>query len=164
MTAARNKMDLILWRHADAQDGAPDSERALTDKGRDQAATVAAWLKERLPKDARIVASPATRARETAAALGLQFDTTSEIGVGATAREVLRAAGWPNAGGAVVVVGHQPTLGRIAALLLAGAEADWSIKKGALWWLAWRGRSKGDEVLLRAVIGPDLAPEQAATD
>ena len=149
-------MELILWRHAEAEDGVPDGERALTKKGRKQAASLAAWLKPHLPKQARILVSPATRAQQTAAALELPFVTTREIGVGATVGELLEAAGWPDAGGAVVVVGHQPTLGRAAAVLLGGAEADWSVKKGAVWWFTRRVRDGGGQVVLRAVIGPDL--------
>jgi phosphohistidine phosphatase len=149
-------MELILWRHAEAEDGIPDGERALTKKGRKQAAALAAWLKPHLPKQARILASPATRAQQTAAALELPFVTTREIGVGATAGEVLQAAGWPDTGGTVLVVGHQPTLGRVAAVLLGGAEADWSIKKGAVWWFTHRVRDGDGQVVLRAVIGPDL--------
>ena len=149
-------MELILWRHAEAEDGVPDGERALTKKGRKQAAAVAGWLKPHLPRQARILASPATRAQQTVAALELPFVTNREIGVGATASDVLKAAGWPDGAGTVVVVGHQPTLGRVAAVLLAGAEADWSIKKGALWWFARRMREGNGQVVLKAVIGPDL--------
>jgi phosphohistidine phosphatase len=149
-------MDLILWRHAEAEDGVPDGERALTKKGHKQAAAVAAWLNDRLPKRVRILVSPAARTQQTAAALEAPFTTTREIGVGAAATEVLDAAGWPDAGGTVVVVGHQPTLGRVAALLLTGAEADWPIKKGALWWFTHRVRDGDGQVVLRAAIGPDL--------
>ena len=78
-------MDLILWRHAEAEDGVPDGERALTKKGRKQAAALAAWLNERLPKRPRILVSPAVRAQQTAAALGQAFTTAREIGVGASA-------------------------------------------------------------------------------
>jgi phosphohistidine phosphatase len=56
----------------------------------------------------------------------------------------------------VVVVGHQPTLGAVASLLVSGAEADWSIKKGAVWWLSNRDRSGSSAVVLRVVIGPDF--------
>ncbi len=149
-------MDLILWRHAEAEDGVPDAERALTKKGHKQAAAMAAWLSERLPKRAHILVSPATRAQQTAAALEQPFTTTREIGVGAAATDVIEAAGWPAAGGTVVVVGHQPTLGRVAALLLTDAEAEWPIKKGAIWWLTRRVRNGNGQVVLRAVIGPDL--------
>ena len=30
-------MELILWRHAEAEEGYPDLERALTEKGHEQA-------------------------------------------------------------------------------------------------------------------------------
>ena len=42
-----SKMDLILWRHAEAfelPDGGDDLDRALTPKGERQAARVADWL------------------------------------------------------------------------------------------------------------------------
>jgi len=149
-------MELILWRHAEAEDGVPDGERALTKKGRKQAAALAAWLKPHLPREVRILVSPATRAQQTAAALDLPFVTTREIGVGATAGDLLRAAGWPDAGDTVLVVGHQPTLGRVAAALLGGAEADWSVRKGAVWWFVRRVRDGGGQVVLRGAIGPDL--------
>ncbi|MGB6053615.1 MAG: histidine phosphatase family protein, partial [Burkholderiaceae bacterium] len=42
-------MELILWRHADAEPGEPDLERALTAGGRRQAAKMAAWLDRKLP-------------------------------------------------------------------------------------------------------------------
>jgi phosphohistidine phosphatase len=150
------ELDLVLWRHAEAEDGVPDGERALTKKGRKQAAALAAWLKPHLPRRARILVSPATRAQQTAAALELPFTTTREIGVGGTAGELLQAAGWPDGGGMVVVVGHQPTLGRVAALLLAGAESDWSVRKGAVWWFTRRVRDGNAQVVLRAAVGPDL--------
>jgi phosphohistidine phosphatase len=150
-------MDLILWRHAEAEDGAPDKSRALTTKGKHQASVVADWLKARLPKDSRVIASPAKRCRQTAATLTEEFEEMSEVGVGASAAAVLSAAGWPDAGGAVVVVGHQPTLGQVASLLLAGQEADWGLKKGAIWWFSHRGREMRGELVLKAVLPPDLA-------
>src|SRR5262245_20663082 len=101
-------MDLILWRHADAEDGAPDEARKLTSKGEKQAQRVAAWLKERLPKDAVVIASPALRAQGTAQALTRKFETAREVGTGATPQSVLKAAGWPRGDRTVVVVGHQP--------------------------------------------------------
>ena len=58
--------------------------------------------------------------------------------------------------GAFVVVGHQPDLGRVAAVLLAGAEAEWSVKKGGLWWLTHRERGGTSQVVVRAVLAPDL--------
>ena len=145
-------MDLILWRHADAEDGTPDAERKLTSKGEKQAKRVAEWLKEQLPDDSVVLASPARRARQTAQALRKKVETVEDLGAGATPRGVLKAAGWPDREGFVVVVGHQPTLGQTIALALTGRDDAWSLRKGALWWL----RSRDGEVSVRAVTGPDL--------
>jgi phosphohistidine phosphatase len=149
-------MDLILWRHADAQDGSPDLARELTSKGHRQAADMAKWLKLHLPSDNEILVSPAARAQQTAQALTHEFKTVEEIGPGASYETVLAAAGWPNRKGAVVLVGHQPTLGQAAAWLLAGEVAEWGIKKGAVWWLTNRVRGERRETVLRAAISPDL--------
>ena len=149
-------MDLILWRHAEAVDGQPDLERELTPKGVKQAKVIARWLRSRLPRQTRIIVSPAARAQQTAAALTDNFEIDRRIAPGAPPTAVLAAAGWPEHRGAVVVVGHQPTLGMAAALLIAGEPLPWSIKKGAIWWLSHRVRGKHRQVVLRAVISPDL--------
>lgn len=146
-------MDLILWRHADAEDGSPDAERKLTSKGEKQAQRVAAWLKERLPKDAVVLVSAARRASETARALTRKYETSSDVGISATPRSVLKAAGWPRGDGTVVVVGHQPVLGQTAALVLTGTEASWTVRKGSAWWITSRDE---DDVAVRAVISPDM--------
>lgn len=145
-------MDLILWRHADAENASPDSARRLTEGGRDQARRVAAWLRPRLPGDYRVLVSPATRAQQTAATLGTPFVTSAALGTDADAADVLAAANWPERPGTTVIVGHQPTLGRIAAVLLSGRRSDWNIDKGALWWL----RGEHGTVTLRAAIDPGL--------
>ena len=149
-------MELILWRHADAEDATPgksDLERSLTAKGEKQARRVADWLGKRLPQDVRILASPAQRAQQTARALAKHFETSGDVGAAAVPQSVLTAAGWPDGDGTIVVIGHQPTLGQAAALALTGRPADWSVKKGALWWLESRGRG---EAQVRAVIAPDM--------
>lgn len=145
-------MDLILWRHAEAEDGSPDSARKLTKHGRDQARRVAAWLKPRLPKRCEVLVSPAARAQETASALAIRFETSVVVGTNAIAAEIITAIGWPSRSKAVLIVGHQPTLGRVAATLLSGAEADWHFAKGAVWWL----RHVDGETRLFAVAHPKL--------
>ncbi|HEX3631623.1 MAG TPA: phosphohistidine phosphatase SixA [Casimicrobiaceae bacterium] len=148
-------MDLILWRHADAEPGEPDLGRPLTAKGVRQAERMAAWLDGRLPDGCRILVSPAERAQQTAHALGRKFKTVPEIAPGATAAAVLAAAGWPDAREARLIVGHQPTLGETAALLLSGSDAPWGMRKAAVWWLSNRAREEGAGVVLKVVIGPD---------
>ena len=150
-------MDLILWRHADAEPGEPDLERRLTSKGAKQATRVAKWLDHHLPDSCRIIVSPARRAQETALALKRKFKTKDELAPDVAPESILAAAEWPECRDVVLVVGHQPTLGRVASLLLAGEDREWSIPKGALWWLTNRERSQGPQVALRVVMTPDFA-------
>jgi len=56
----------------------------------------------------------------------------------------------------VVLVGHQPDLGNAVAYLMSGSQGDWSLKKGALCWVANRERGEESQVVLRAAISPDL--------
>jgi phosphohistidine phosphatase len=145
-------MDLLLWRHAEAEDGEDDLKRRLTQRGEKQARVMAKWIREHQPKDLRIIVSPAVRTQQTAEALKLPFETLRKIGPGACVSELIAASGWPAASGSVLIVGHQPTLGSLAALLLAGSESEWTIKKGALWWLSNRIRRGETQTVLRAVI------------
>jgi phosphohistidine phosphatase len=148
-------MDLILWRHAEAEDGVPDLERRLTAKGRKQAERVAQWLLQRLPARFVLLSSPAVRAQQTAEALGVPIKTDRTLAPGASAAAIAKASGWPDYKGAVVVVGHQPDLGGVVAYLLE-ASGSFSIKKGALWWISNRVRDERDQVVVRAVVSPDL--------
>ncbi|MEK6591674.1 MAG: histidine phosphatase family protein [Pseudomonadota bacterium] len=147
-------MELILWRHADAENTIPDEDRRLTAKGHRQAERMAIWLRERLPQDAHALSSPARRAQQTAQALTPKFRISSALSTTATPQSVLKAASWPGGGGTLVLVGHQPALGAAAALALTGTATAWSFKKGAIWWLAYR--EPGDEVIVRAVMAPDM--------
>lgn len=149
-------MDLILWRHAEAVDGAPDHDRELTAKGVKQAEKVAAFLHQHLPDKRHILVSPTIRTRQTVAALTDHFTLTPDIAPGASAQAVLRAANWPDAGSTVLVVGHQPTLGEVAAQLLGCNDYSLSIKKGALWWFNSREHEGTAQVTLRLVITPDF--------
>ena len=149
-------MDLILWRHAEAEPGEPDLGRRLTAKGLKQADRMGAWLERHLPDSTRILVSPADRAQQTAQALKRKFRTVDDLAPGAPVAAVLAAANWPDAREPVVVVGHQPTLGAVASFLISGDEAYWSIRKGAVWWLSNRDRAGPAAVFLRVVIGPDL--------
>ena len=51
-------MDLILWRHAEAEDAAEgqgDLDRVLTSRGEKQAARMAAWLDRQLADGVKIL-------------------------------------------------------------------------------------------------------------
>jgi phosphohistidine phosphatase len=152
-------MELILWRHAEAEDVAKhtetDAARELTKKGRKQAQRMAEWLDSRVDRDWKILVSPAIRTLQTVEPLGRDFDTSEAVGLDATASSILQAAHWPMGRENVLVVGHQPTLGQVAARLLEGRDGDLAIKKGAVWWFVSRERDGTRETVLKAVLDPD---------
>lgn len=149
-------MELILWRHAEAEDRAPDHERRLTERGHRQARAMAKWLKPRLPDGYRMLVSPAVRTQQTAQALHEDFDTRLEVGVGVPPRSVLQAAGWPAASGCCLVVGHQPTLGLVASQILCGVSDELTVQKSAIWWFA----AASNKIVLRAALTPDMLGEE----
>lgn len=152
-------MDLILWRHAEAfemREVQDDLDRALTPKGERQAQRVATWLNRQLPSTARVLVSPARRAQQTAAALERKLRTQAALAPDGTVEGLLHAARWPEAREPVLVVGHQPTLGLAAAYLLCGQPLPWSVRKGGLWWLRGRERDGVLQVVLHAVLNPEM--------
>ncbi len=115
---------------------------------------MADWLRlQRLPT-IKLLSSPAKRAVQTALTLGLPMQIRPQLGVGAGIADLLGAAEWPDHSGAIILVSHQPALGQLAALLLAGAPADWTIKKAGIWWFSNRVRHDETQTVLRAVHNP----------
>jgi phosphohistidine phosphatase len=149
-------MDLLLWRHAEAVDGMPDLSRELTERGLKQAGRMAQWLAKNRPKRLRVLVSPTLRTRQTATAFSDDFEIISALAPDASVADILAATGWPDGSGACLLVGHQPSLGRLAALLLSGQEADWTIKKGALWWFTNRVREGETQTVLRCALPVEL--------
>lgn len=152
-------MDLILWRHAEAhpaREGQDDLARALTSKGERQAQRMADWLNQRMAHSTRILVSPAVRCQQTAGAIGRSFKTLEALAPDGSGEALLQVARWPESSEPVLVIGHQPTLGLVAAHLLADAAQAWPIKKGAVWWLRCRDRAGQAQVVLQAVQSPDL--------
>jgi len=157
-------MDLILWRHADAEvaaEGEDDLSRQLTVKGEKQAVRMAVWLDRHLPEGARILVSPARRTEQTAKALNRKYKLRDELVPDSSAEEVLSLIKWdpengPQGKGPILIVGHQPYLGEIAAKLLGMQEHSCAIRKGAVWWLRSRVREEYSEILLLNVINPDF--------
>lgn len=152
-------MDLILWRHAEAFEGEDDLARPLTAKGMKQAKKVAAWLREQL-KDVveyRLIASGALRSQMTAQHLRADFEIDAKINPNCHNAAYLEVAHWPrDIGKFVVVVGHQPNIGEVAALLLTGKELDWNTRKGGIWWIQRRVIDGRVKYVLKAALSPDL--------
>ena len=117
-------MRLYLVRHAEAAPGDPDELRPLTQEGRRQARELG---KRMLCEDAApgvILTSPLLRARQTGGELARAFDIESipdeRLAPGASADDVRAAI--EGRGKQVIVVGHQPDCGQIAAALTGGPE------------------------------------------
>ena len=122
-------MDLLLWRHAEAEDGFPDLQRKLTARGEKQARKMADWILEHAPKNLRIVVSPALRCQQTAQALGRPFETERRIGTDGNAVQLLTAVGCVIVADGVIVgegvtgIGGRPHAEEIA-LKAAGDKAN----------------------------------------
>ena len=150
-------MDLILWRHAEAEPGEIDLQRVLTPRGQKQARKVGGWLDRHLPDKVRILCSPAVRTIQTAEALARKFKVMPELAPNAAPLALLTAAHWPDAREPVLIIGHQPTLGQVASLLIAGTVQPWSLRKGSVWWISQHDDNEGLGNFIRAVITPELA-------
>ncbi len=154
-------VELILWRHAEAASGDPDAARPLTERGRQQAQRMARWLSPRLPPELRIIVSPARRAQETALLLGRYFETIDGLAPGADVAMHTRIAGWPDGARPVMLVGHQPTLGELAARLIDGQPASWHIGAGAVWWMRSKPRRGRSEAVLLLAIEPEILERES---
>jgi phosphohistidine phosphatase len=151
-------MDLVLWRHAEAfdlADGGDDFSRALTPRGVKQATRMAAWLDRQLPETAKIYASPALRADQTAQMLGRKYKQRAELLPEAPYANLLQVAQWPDADSTVLLVGHQPSLGSVIAHAMGLEAAHCAVKKGAVWWLRTRERAGHLETVIVTVQTPE---------
>ena len=117
-------MRIFLVRHAEAAPGDPDELRALTPVGRAQARELGSRLAAEGVRPAVVLTSPLLRARETggelARATGAPAQPDERLKPGATAEDVRALV--TGRGRDVVVVGHQPDCGRIAAGLTGDEE------------------------------------------
>lgn len=158
-------MDLVLWRHAHAEEGLAagggkassisDLDRSLTEKGYRQAKKVSRWMEKKLPQNFRILASPSLRTIQTAKCLGRKVEVLNLLYQGSS-RQILEYLAWPELQSPTVIVGHQPTIGRIASLILTGEEFPLAVETGDLWWFRWKEGFSGGHPVLVCVISPGL--------
>lgn len=152
-------MDLILWRHAEAQElaeGQDDMARALTSRGEKQAARMANWLDRQLPDGARILVSPSRRTEQTAMALGRKYKIRPELAPDCAVGQLLEVAQWPDSKHPVLLVGHQPTLGQAIAQLLGLSASECVVRRGAVWWLRNRERGAFTQTVVVTVQSPEV--------
>lgn len=159
-------LDLILWRHAEAETEAlgNDLARPLTSKGHQQALAMAHWLEARLPRTAQVLCSPALRARQTADALLMRYTIDERLAPDGLLSRALSLT--KTRRGTTVLVGHQPMLGQLASFLMTGIQGDsdtageWAVRRGGIWWLRIKPRHGALHTTVRAV----LCPEYLRTD
>lgn len=155
-------MDLILWRHAHAQEQEQqqgidaDLSRPLTGRGEKQAQRIAQWLDRQLPDGTRILVSPAVRAEQTAHALHRKYKIEPGIAPGASIDQLLNAAHWPHSKPAVLLIGHQPQLGQTIARLLGIAANECVVRRGAVWWLRTRVGEVARKTTVITIQSPDM--------
>lgn len=152
-------MDLILWRHAEAEDpweGQDDLNRELTTRGEKQAKRMAGWLDRQLPEVTRILVSPAKRTEQTAQALERKYKVRPELAPGCTVAQLLASAQWPESKHTVLIIGHQPVLGQTIAQLLGLSAHECAVKRGAVWWMRNRERDALSKTVVVTVQSPEV--------
>jgi phosphohistidine phosphatase len=121
-------MKLYLIQHGEATTEEVDSSRPLTAKGRTDVEKIASFLKGAGVDPRIILHSGKTRARQTAEIIAAQLGPSCQVKerdglapndpVKALTNEILGMAN------DLMVVGHLPFLGKLAAMLLAGSESE----------------------------------------
>jgi phosphohistidine phosphatase len=134
-------MDLYLVRHAIAEDHSAtgDADRALTPEGKAKMAQATRGLRKLKLRPDLILTSPLRRARETAEILAQGLDEPKvevmrELSPAAAVASVIPALRPHARRPSLALVGHEPNLGHLASLLLAGTESRFALefKKGGV--------------------------------
>ncbi len=129
-----DRMRVILFRHGPAGQRDParwpdDGERPLTKRGVERTQAAARGLRRFADGAATVLTSPLVRAVETAAiaceALGGEtaLERFEPLAPGGSYRAVFARLADMKSGACVVLVGHEPDLGKLAGMLLFGAPA-----------------------------------------
>lgn len=122
--------ELILLRHAHADAAAPgqdDAGRPLSDTGLAEARAAGDWLRQHGLRPDRVLCSPARRTRQTLDALGELgcSDVREEPAIYEASPGTLAALADAHADAAcLLIVGHNPGLEQLAALLYSGQSGD----------------------------------------
>jgi phosphohistidine phosphatase SixA len=151
--------ELILLRHAHAEPAGPgmsDPDRALSMEGLAEAEAAGRWLAARGLVPDRVLVSPARRTRETLervlAAVGYADTRTEPRIYEATPGTLIALADEHRDAGRLLLVGHNPGLEHLAALMSTGQSGD------------FRGMPPAGIVVLHLPADADLEPGIATVD
>ena len=144
--------ELILLRHAHAESaaaGQEDLQRPLSATGQAEARAAGEWLREHGLRPDRVLCSDAARTRDTLAALG-------DIGAGEVYEDASIYEASPGTLAALadanrdaerlLLVGHNPGLEQLAALMHSGQTGD------------YRGMPPGGIAVLRLPVDVNIEP------
>ena len=153
-------MRLYLVQHGAAKSKEEDTERALTDEGRQTVETMGRFLRSRGIRPARIEHSGKLRARQTAEILAGLIEPpegTPEVAdiapmddVGPAAE---RLAGLSED---VMTVGHLPHLARLATRLVVGDRGDRPVVRFQMGGVVCLERDESDQWSVSWVLVPEL--------
>ena len=152
-------MNLILWRHAQAEEKAEsDLARLLTAKGHHQAEQAAGWLTEHLSEEHSVWVSEAARSQQTAAHFSRDYTIMSALNPESSAEMPLQLIAEANEDSTIIIVGHQPWIGDLCAYLLNQHwnSETWAIKKGSFWWFKIEQNKHSFQATLKASLPPSL--------
>jgi len=158
-------MLLYALRHAEAEPLSPsglDADRALTEAGRKRMKAVARAVARMEPAFDAVLVSPLLRARQTAEAVmaACRFDgaprVTEALLPGSDPESLLEELAeeeWKT----VLVVGHEPHLGRLFGRLVAGRrDAEVPMKKASLAVFEIRPQLGADRAELKSYLPPRI--------
>ncbi|MCE7950347.1 MAG: histidine phosphatase family protein [Xanthomonadales bacterium PRO7] len=153
------KREIVLLRHAHAENTAPgqnDSERALTLRGVAEARAAGHWLREQNAMPARVLCSPALRARQTLEhALGDVVVQIEPRIYAATAGELDALIDEHADAQRLLLVGHNPGFETFVALLATGQSGDFrGMPPGGIAWFELDGTAEPGSGRLKAFWSP----------
>ncbi len=163
-------MKIHLLRHAEAEDASPsgrDADRRLSDAGKKRMKSVARAIAKMEPGYDAVLVSPLVRTRQTAepvaAACGFRrpFLETKSLLPNADPEEILLELGRLGAG-SVLLVGHQPHVGRLLGRLATGRrDSEIPMKKAGLAEIEIDGDPAVARAELKWLLSPRLLEELA---
>jgi phosphohistidine phosphatase len=151
--------ELILLRHAEATPaagGSDDAARPLTPHGEQEARAAGEWLTSHGIHFDRVLCSPSVRTRQTAAlALGLSNVELAQEIYEASPGELIGLLGEHADVERLVLVGHNPGIEQLVALLVEGRSEDFrGMPPGGLAWLKLSGPLEPGNAVLEAFWSP----------